>query len=177
MNLQKSALLYFYICFVECTGQLSIIYSGCFMRIFAYTQANFQPSLSYHFVERLTILSFIYQRYALTPALEDSQTLGAHSGVVEFHSDTRNPTLYTWSHPIHAPCGHRIIMQCQECKSLNSFEVEKISKNRRLIKHRCTFQECSFTKEYSLPSNAAWVSHAPAKSDYHGTWFKAELCD
>ncbi len=82
--------------------------------------------------------TFSHSLFHLSAVCPHACIRGAHSGIVEFHGDTRNATLYTWSHAVHAPCGHHIVMQCQECKSLNSFEVYK----------------CPFTQEYSLPSNA-----------------------
>lgn len=143
----------------------------------AFTQANFQPSLSYHFCQRVTINSFIFQRFTLVPALQDSQGLGAHTSVMEFYGPEAGkkrsePMLYTWSHPGRAPSGHRITLQCSECKCIDSIKISKISKNSRCVTHRCHFPECTFEKEYHLPMGAEWISHAPSKSDSNGSWFK-----
>ena len=153
-------------------------FSGFFLRILAFTQANFQPSLSNHFCERVAINNFIFQRFSLVPALQDSQGLGAHTGIIEFHGpDTggkkrSKPMLYIWSHPGKAPSGHRITLQCARCKCIDSIRVSKVSKDSRCVTRRCNFPNCTFEEDYRLPEGAEWVSQAPLKSDANGAWFR-----
>ncbi len=151
--------------------------SGFFHRILAFTQANFQPSLSHHFCQRVAINFFIFERFTLVPALNDSQGLGAHTSIIEFYGPDAvkkrlGPMLYTWSHPGRAPSGHRITLQCEKCNCIDSIKVSAVSKKSRCVTHKCYFPDCTFERDYFLPEGAEWVSHAPSKSDSNGAWFK-----
>ncbi len=107
------------------SNQCSNVHRQYFNNIYTFTQANFQPSLSFPFFHRLVLDTFVYDRKAVKYVLNDCQGLGSHTGIMEFTRrrdllvkgsrkmlQITGPTQFTWTHPGVSPAGKAIDMQC-----------------------------------------------------------------
>lgn len=119
---------------------------------------------------------FIYGRDSVHTALQDSQSLGSHTGLMEFtpslFSAVSNtlPRFFAWSHASRSPMGTRVKPQC-ECKRLDTISITTTDQSPFLITHRCTAKDCRATTTYTLPDGADWIGgYVPGKSS-HGNWF------
>ncbi len=65
--------------------------------------------------------SVVIHSYSFTPALEHTLkqclTLGKHTNLLHFHSDT--VTYYLWAHRDYQPWGKKLPLQCPNCGILN----------------------------------------------------------
>ncbi|KJA23358.1 hypothetical protein HYPSUDRAFT_137783, partial [Hypholoma sublateritium FD-334 SS-4] len=154
-----------------------------FLRIYAYSHTDFQPSLCFNFVERHIVNFFIYGRYSLVPLLQDNQVLGSHTGIFEFCGSlpgqpNKLPALYRWSHPSKAPFGQRISPQCKFCKCVNTVKTVHVSDDSYTVVHRCKYiskkgKSCLFRAVYKMPTGGEWVlGRKPASFEQQGSWFK-----
>ncbi len=116
-------------------------YRSLFSHIYAYTQSDFQPSLTFPFCQRLMINYFIYGRDSVHTSLQDSQSLGSHTGLMEFtpslFSKTPNtsPNFYAWSHASKSPMGIRVSPQCT-CKRMETIVITATNRPPYQITHR-----------------------------------------
>lgn len=151
-------------------------YRSLFSHIYAYTQSDFQPSLTFPFCQRLMINYFIYGRDSVHTSLQDSQSLGSHTGLMEFtpslFSKTPNtsPNFYAWSHASKSPMGIRVSPQCT-CKRMETIVITATNRPPYQITHRCVAKDCQATNVYELPQGAKWIGgYVPGKNAC-GNWF------
>ncbi|KJA14720.1 hypothetical protein HYPSUDRAFT_150030, partial [Hypholoma sublateritium FD-334 SS-4] len=145
-----------------------------FNNIYTFTQANFQPSLSFAFFHRLVLDTFVYDRKAVKYVLQDCQGLGSHTGIMEFTTlRITGPTQFTWTHPGAAPAGKAINMQCIKCKRIGTMKrVKDNSPSNREILHACSTYHCDTEIMYTIPAGVNWVlGKAPVDGDSSGAWF------
>jgi len=147
--------------------------TSCFSHIYAYTQSDFQPSLSFPFCQKLMVNFFIHGRDSVHTVLQDSQSLGSHTSVMEFTASSPSnpsaqPNFYAWSHAAKSPMGIRVKPQCK-CKRMESIRITT-TENPYTVTHRCTAKLCQDTNVYTLPAGASWVGNPPSKSP-QGAWF------
>ncbi|KJA15890.1 hypothetical protein HYPSUDRAFT_1066647 [Hypholoma sublateritium FD-334 SS-4] len=151
-----------------------------FTHIYAFTQADFQPALSFPFCEKLVNAFLVFDRFSIHGILQDSQSLGAHTGIMEFKASGGPPNHYQWSHASKSPLGNRISPQCV-CGRMDSIKVtsgitkiqieENTFKSVYEIKHRCKARTCQKVTIFSFPDNASWVGGNPPAKGPQGGWF------
>ena len=119
---------------------------------------------------------FIYGRDSVHTVLQDSQSLGSHTGLMEFtpslFSDVPNasPIFYAWSHASKSPMGTRVNPQCR-CKRMNTIDISATNKPPYQITHRCIAKDCQTTTIYKLPDGANWIGKYVSGKNTCGNWF------
>jgi hypothetical protein len=110
---------------------------------------------------------FIYGRSTLKAILKNHESLGGHSGIVEFKNGI--PSIYRWVHQGSRPFGYPRPRQCKACKRLVLKGPDFLKDDS--ITFTCIFQGCQAVQTYRLPEGATWVFGGPPKKG-EDTWIK-----
>lgn len=113
---------------------------------------------------------FIYERLSLSSFLNDHQTLGAHTDIIQF--EQKKTTTFRWAHPGTRPFGVGITKQCPnpDCNRLKTLSP-KASEDGMTIHLRCSV--CKYEATYMFPAGWAWVDGPTVKGDHgQGAWLR-----
>jgi hypothetical protein len=121
----------------------------------------------------LVIQCFIFIRPNLKVILQDHQSLGAHTSIIDISANAF--TKYTWVHVGSRPFGESFVRQCPTCLRLQ-FKPPKFQGDSRII-YECKYinpedgEKCHGKHIFDMPAGAFWVyDKPPGKGDSRGTW-------
>ncbi|KAF9470183.1 hypothetical protein BDN70DRAFT_943007, partial [Pholiota conissans] len=124
-----------------------------FCKILTFSQAAFQPSLSFRFFQDLALNHYVYSRQNIAHLLPDNTTLGAHTGIVEFSKN--KCSTYVWSHRGSWPMGIAVSSQCSNCAVLDCVKPQYRKSTDATTVHECSNPKCNWTKPYDYAGPSA----------------------
>lgn len=139
-----------------------------FEQILAFSQDNFQPASTHHFIMSWVLTHFVFDRREIKYILPEQQALGAHTDIIQFQKG--NITVFRWTHAGARPMGVVISKQCPNCKKLKTRSPVKLPKKQSLRKVLLRCSSCQKTTPYELPSEWKWVDKPALKGDNRGAW-------
>ena len=144
-----------------------INFRDLFDKVLCFSQPNFQPSSTHKFVMDLALHTFVFDRMALINILQEQQSLGAHTDVVEFRE--KATTTYRWTHPGARPMGNDApaSVQCPQCGHLKTVSPKSTGQIASTLK--CS--KCPWSEIYGLPEGFKWCQgETPTNGLERGAW-------
>lgn len=146
---------------------LILHFSGLFHSILAFTQTDFQPSLTFKLFQDIGINHFLYERQSLKYALRDNPGLGAHTGIISFQQGQVN--TFTWTHRGSCPMGNPITPQCPVCKEVNTRKPNHCLNTDSVSALKCS--KCGRQDHFTRPRNSRWAFNNEKQDDDRGAWY------
>lgn len=122
--------------------------------------------------------SVVVHSYNFTSALEHTLkqclTLGKHTNVLHFHSDS--VTYYLWAHRDYQPWGKRLPLQCPQCGILDPW-VSTMVKEINGYNLRCKNPQCGkdgnpYAFQVSRPADSTIIQTGRESGGVASGWLK-----
>ena len=139
-----------------------------FEQILAFSQDNFQPASTHHFIMSWVLSYFVFDRRNIKYILPEQQALGAHTDVIQFQDG--KTTVFRWTHAGARPMGVGINKQCPTCKQLKTRSLVQLPKKEQRKKAILCCSSCKQDTVYKLPPAWSWLHKPASKGDGRGAW-------